>query len=461
MTFYHKVPTIFLFLLIASSCASYYELNLEFNKKFQQGNLAAAEKFLDKNIKYAEGRSRFLYFANQGVVDHMLGKYEESNEWLEKAYIFGEDFRENAAIVAASFLVNPNIVTYKGEDHENLLLLYYKAINYLKLGDYSAALVECRRLNNRLNSLSDKYKSDNKYREDAFIHNLMGIIYEASKDYNNAFIAYRNAYKIYKEDYSRLFGLETPEQLKKDLLRSAYLTGFQNEVRFYEKEFDLTYQPSNPDAELVFFWHNGLGPIKAEWSINFTALPGGSGVVTFANEDLGFNFPFPVNSDEEYNGITDLKFFRVAFPKYVERTPLYDKANLTSKGVTYKMDLVEDINAIAKKTLQERMLQELGLGLLRAALKKVAEEQISKESEGLGLAVGILNAVTEKADTRNWQTLPHSIYYQRMPLDLGNNEVVLSVSGENGSEQETFSFQASKGGTIFQTYQSLEFQKFN
>jgi hypothetical protein len=125
------------------------------------------------------------------------------------------------------------------------------------------------------------------------------------------------------------------------------------------------------------------------------------------------------------------------------------------------MDLVEDINAIAKKTLQERMLQELGLGLLRAALKKVAEEQISKESEGLGLAVGILNAVTEKADTRNWQTLPHSIYYQRMPLDLGNNEVVLSVSGENGSEQETFSFQASKGGTIFQTYQSLEFQKFN
>ena len=458
---FQKVLLIFFSFFFVSSCATYFELNQEFNHRFQQGNIEAAEKYLNKNAKYAEGKTRFLYFANQGVVDHMLGKYEESNEWLEKAYIFGEDFRENAANVAASFLVNPNVMTYKGEDHEHLLLLYYKSLNYLKLGDYPAALVECRRLNNRLNSLSDKYKSDNKYRQDAFIHNLMGIIYDASKDYNNAFIAYRNAYNIYKDDYSRLFEISTPEQLKKDILRSAYLTGFQDEVRFYEKEFNRRYTPSESDAELVFFWHNGLGPVKAEWSINFTVLPGNSGMVTFANEDLGFNMAFPVSSGEEYNGITDLKFFRIAFPKYIERLPVFNKATLTVNNTSYKMDLAENINAIALKTLRERMLQELGKGLLRAALKKVAENQIRKESEGFGLAIGLLNAVTEKADTRNWQTLPHSIYYERVPLNSGVNEVLLNVTGAQSADSETFNYYASKGETIFQTYQSLDFRQFN
>ncbi|MEQ8239606.1 MAG: hypothetical protein RIA69_10360 [Cyclobacteriaceae bacterium] len=458
---FQKVLILFFSIFLVSSCATYFELNQEFNNRFQQGNIEAAEKYLNKNSKYAEGKTRFLYFANQGVVDHMLGKYEESNEWLEKAYIFGEDFKENAANIAASFLVNPNVMTYQGEDHEHLLLLYYKSLNFLKLGDYSAALVECRRLNNRLNALSQKYKSDNKYRQDAFIHNLMGIIYDASKEYNNAFIAYRNAYNIYKDDYSRLFEVSTPEQLKKDILRSAYLTGFQDEVRFYEKEFNMKYTPSESDAELVFFWHNGLGPVKAEWSINFTVLPDDSGMVTFANEDLGFNMAFPVSSGEEYNGITDLKFFRIAFPKYVERVPVFNKATLTVNNTSYRMDLAENINAIAQKTLRERMLQELGKGILRAALKKVAENQVRKESEGFGLALGLLNAVTEKADTRNWQTLPHSIYYERVPLKSGVNEVILNVTGTNSSDSETFNYHASKGETIFQTYQSLDFRQFN
>ena len=29
------------------------------------------------------------------------------------------------------------------------------------------------------------------------------------------------------------------------------------------------YKESRQDADLIFFWHNGLGPVKDEWSINF------------------------------------------------------------------------------------------------------------------------------------------------------------------------------------------------
>ena len=147
-----------LFLGLTISCATYYQLNYEFNQHYANGDLEAAGKLLDKNKKQAKDKSRFLYFVNQGLVNTQLGNYEESNEWFEKAFLFGEDYQMNYANVAASFLVTPNTVTYRGEDHEHLLLLYYKAINYLKLSDYDAALVECRRLNNRLQVLSDKYR---------------------------------------------------------------------------------------------------------------------------------------------------------------------------------------------------------------------------------------------------------------------------------------------------------------
>ena len=64
------------------------------------------------------------------------------------------------------------------------MIHYYKALNFLKLNDREAALVECKRMNIKLNRLSDKYKSDNKYKKDAFIQILMGIIYDANDDYN-------------------------------------------------------------------------------------------------------------------------------------------------------------------------------------------------------------------------------------------------------------------------------------
>jgi hypothetical protein len=64
----------------------------------------------------------------------ILGEYEESNEYLEKAFLFGEDYRINYINEATSYLTNPNVILYRGEDHEHLMLLYFKAINFLKLG---------------------------------------------------------------------------------------------------------------------------------------------------------------------------------------------------------------------------------------------------------------------------------------------------------------------------------------
>lgn len=447
-----------LLLVVFSGCASFYKLNYEFNKNFEQGNIEGASKILAQNKKAAKSKTRFLYYANQGIVEHLLGNYEESNNWLEQAYLFGEDYRTNYLNFAASYFLNPNLIVYPGEDHEHLMLLYYKALNFLKMNDYDAALVECRRLNQRLYELGDKYVSKDKYQKDAFIHNLMGIVYDASGDYNNAFIAYRNALDIYQNEYAEMFGLGVPDQLKRDLIRTGSLAGFVEEVDAYEEQFEMVYEPfTSEGGDLVFFWHNGLSPVKTEWSINFVVMEGQGGQVLFVNEELGLNFPFFYDSnDHDGASITDLKTFRVAFPKYKERTPYFTQADLQLGERYYKLELAEDINAVAFKTLNERMLEELGKGLLRVAIKKAVEKEVRKENETIGFLVGVLNFASEQADTRNWQTLPHSIYYTRVPLKEGENQLQLFTDGPRAQNEQSFTFTGVKGKTQFQTFQSLE-----
>lgn len=456
--------------LYCSGCATYYQVNERFNNYFEQGELDKAENLLDNNEKVKEGKAKLLYYMNRGVIASMQGEYEESNRFFEEAYILGEDLRNNLLNTAASLFTNPNFTYYTGEDHELLLIHYYKALNFLKLGDHEAALVECRRLNIKLNTMSDKYKTDGtdskiKYSRDAFINNLMGIIYEADGDFNNAFIAYRNSVEAYRDEYQELFGLGVPDQLKHDLLRSAHLMGFDDELRRYEKDFDMQYehQPQPEKGELVFFWNNGLGPVKSEWGLTFSLIRGEGGLVTFNNDAFGWSFPFYLDDDEDYEkkGLNKVEFIRVAFPKYVERPLIFNEGVIKAGNDTYSLELGEDVNGIAFRSLQQRMLKEFAISLLRVALKKAAEYSAREKNEDLGAVLGLVNALTEKADTRNWQTIPHSIYYTRVPLKAGENNVTLELNSPksaSSSQKHDFTFNIKKGETFFHSYHSLESQ---
>lgn len=453
-----KIITI-IALLTIQSCATYYQANFTFNQEFENGNLPKALNSLQSQFSEASGKRQFLYFVNNGLVLSMLGKYEESNDYFEKAYLFGEDYRINYLNEAASYLTNPTVTSYKGEDHEHLLLLYYKALNYLKLDKTDEALVECRRLDIRLQQLSDRYESNNKYKRDAFVNLLMGIIYEKNKEYNDAFIAYKNAYEIYRGDYNNLFQLQTPNQLKEDILRTAYLSGLKDELSHFKTVFnreDYHYEPD--EATLIFFWHNGLSPVKAEWGITFE-IAGQGNTLQFTNNELGFSFPFSLEGYEEKdkNALVNLRIFRVVFPKYVERPSYYSSASLEMSTQTTNLEIIEDVNKIAFKVLEERMLLEFSKALIRLAVKKTSEFQVRKEDKLLGSVLGIINAVTEKADTRNWQTLPHSIYYSRVPLREGQNSVKLKLIDREGKVSEhSFNYQAQKRQILFHTFSSLE-----
>ncbi|MAY83403.1 MAG: hypothetical protein CMP59_04645 [Flavobacteriales bacterium] len=450
---YFCISTMFLLF----SCATYYQQRISFQRDFSSGNIEGAQNFLMHHKKATKKKDRLLYFLDRGVVEQMLGNYDSSNYYFEKAYIYNQDFKRNLATDLAMMVSNPMVRPYKSEDYEVVMVHYYKAINYLMLNKPDEALIEVRRINIRLNEQSDIYEGKRyRYKEDAFAHLLMGIIYESKYDINNAFIAYRNAYETYKEVYPA-FGVQAPDQLKKDLLRTASQLGFNSELEFYEKEFGMKAEkPMDSTGTVVFFWLNGLSPVKGEISLNLTTTGGDGGAFVFTDQNEGVSVPIVFSNPDESSQISDLKFVRVAIPKFDRRDPLFHSAMIQSPNGSHQLETAENISEIAIANLEDRLLKEFALTLGRIALKQAAEAAAREQDENLGAAVSFVNALTEKADTRNWQTLPYSISYQRIPLKAGENELTFEAQGVNSIvDTATFEYSLREGETVFQTYHSL------
>ncbi len=459
-------------LTLLSACATYYQKTQRFQEYVMDGDIDKAQQWLDKNDRDKKGKNELLYYMYRGWIRWMMGSYDSSNADLQIVDLMIEDYHKGAGYEALALISNPGVKPYQAEDFEKVMVNYYKALNYMQLGKYEDAIVEARRITIKLQQLNSKYQDHkNRYSDDAFAHIMIGLLYEANHDYNNAFIAYRNALEAYQNIYADNFSIEAPLQLKKDILRTAYLTGFHDEVLHYEKQFGMKHEADTSESgELVFIWQNGFGPVKSEWSINFTMLPGEAGFVTYTNEEYGLTFPFYIGdrSPGEQAQLRDLSILRVAFPKYVERIPFFTEASIETGRETIQLELVENINDIAFKSLHDRMLREFANALLRVATKRAMEIAVREATKSKSdddkldagdfapAAVTIINAITEKADTRNWQTLPHSIYYARIRLPAGEHQLTLKTTGAQHSNEQRFDFNIQKNKSSFYVFQSLE-----
>lgn len=470
-----------LLVTLLTSCASYNAQVTEYYSNLRQGNYKKAATSLDNNKLLKKDRNHLLYLLERGKVCHLLQQWDSSNRYFNEADQIMESARTSAKDIALGTLLNPMMQTYKGEDFEKYLVHYYKALNYLQLGETDDALVEARRITLRTNTQEDKVGNKNKYSEDAFSLMLQGLIYEKSNDLNNAFIAYRNAADVYLKNNGSYYGTGMPHQLKKDLLRTANENGFIDEVSRYERLLNTSFVKEEKEyegGELILFWENGSAPVKQQQDLYFTLFKDAGGSFMFADAAGLYNVPFDFNNGYSSNDIKleNLRSFRVALPKYEAQPLVYSGASLQLNNQIYSLEPVENVNTLAFSTLKERMLKELSSTLTRLAVKKLAEaamrpkeekedknkteEQKKKDKkekaqrEALALGLQIFNFATEKADTRNWQSLPHTIYYARIPLQKGENSISLQLNGAS-----TKSVQLSvigNGGLQFQNICTLK-----
>ncbi len=444
--------------IIIIGCSAFYYKLKSFNKCFENYDFPGAQKNLEKSLR--SKKDRFLYLVNSGIVCHMMREYDKSNGFFEEAFKLTQTSNSNIVSDISKAVLNTE-GNYIPEEHEKLYVYYYKILNYIHLNNFNEALHECRRLDLALRLLKTKYHGNKNYfTRDAYLYTIMGIVYQAVKEYDKAFYCYRNAVDAYKKEYSPLFNIKIPKQLKLDTLNAALKAGFYSKFEYFEKHFDIKFDSSKYDkyCDAIFLWHNGFAPFKDSMNIIFVANPAVGGIIHFKNTELGLNFAFPIPPTTNKASLSDTMMFKISFPKYVEKVSLYHGAHIEYDNKKFPLELANDINKISFKILRQRMIWELSKTLISLFLKKTGEHLLKKHVHtAAGIAYGIFNLITEKSDTRCWYTLPHSIYYRRMKVAEGDNKMNFVFYNKEKSIYKTraLNIVAKKGITKFYIFNSL------
>jgi uncharacterized protein len=411
-----------------------------------------ADAIVQRSEKEYGEKSRLLYGMDRGMTLQLAGDYQQSNAVLEQAEEeLDRLYTRRIRTETLAFMTNDTALPYEGDPYEQVLINVLKALNYAVLGQWQDALVEARRIDHRLNVLSDRTKEKNAYREDGFARYLSGILYESTGDVNNAFIAYRNAYETFEA--TRAWShTAVPSQLRADLLRTAEALHFNQELAEYQHVFPFTRwetgQALQHLAQVVVISYNGRAPRKEDQLLD---LPISFDALQLVLLNRGFsqlNRHSNRGVDTVLYGLNG-RVVRVALPRLVPQkthVPVDMVSLIPDNGtrVTLNTELAHNVTALAEKALSERMAGITVKALARAATKfalaegatRGAQQAAGKDAAPwVGLLAGLLTkglaVASEEADKRSWQTLPDEIHLARVWVPPGRYQVQSQSAGES------------------------------
>ena len=390
-------------LMLLQSCASYGNHASTMRGGLLSG-VPAVSLAIEEQVDVDE--KEVLPSLEKGMLRRMTKNYQGSNQIFEVAKqkieeLYGISITENLASVT----VNDTLRSYAGDRHEQLLLHAYMAMNYIDLGQMDGARVEMLQANVKMREWGDSPE------EDPFLRYLEGIIYENLGELDNALISYRKAYTVYKEKGGKQYPV-APELIKKDLLRLLKVMGLNDEYESYAREFGmLSYKPVQPDpayGELVVILNNGLAPVKSETSL--------------------YIFSHEVQQN-----------LRVSFPVYRERKTKLKTPRIEIDNQQYMMETVEDVDALARYSLEQAMPMIMARATARAVIKYKSQGKAQEHGDLAGLLMTVTNMITERADTRSWTTLPGEIELQRIRLPVGEHQVRINMVDAAGKTVDDIS----------------------
>jgi len=381
------------FILGLSGCASYQSKVHSAREALTRHEFPKAVEEL-KPLAEKESDDQLVYLLDYGVALQLAGRLKESNDVFLKADRLAElvDY-QSISRIAGSLALSEEMVQYKGDTFEKIFINAYLAMNYLEMGNLDDALVEARRINEKYL----KYRADEKksFELNSFSKYLSALVWEASRSYDDAYIAYNEAYKIDP----------TIATIGEDLIRSAKLARRTDMYQSWKKKFpEVKEDPSWYDknlGELVVIYQQGWGPRK---------MP----------------------SQNEYR-----------FPMLVPVSSETQRARLAVNNKVEVSREVYDVQRAAIETLQEDQGILIAKRVAGLATKAVLSDQVRQKNELLGSLAWIALNVADRADVRQWSTLPQTIQTIRLRLPPGRYKFTLdglnaggALTGESLDNQE-------------------------
>jgi hypothetical protein len=369
-----RISLVFLILIFASGCAPYLAQSRAMLQAYYSGDFKEAAD-LAESVRPRKA-DRLLAYLDKGTVYHSDKQYKKSIRFFSKATKLAEDHQKLAALpqIGAVF-ANDNIMPFIASPYERLLIHAYQIMNYAQMGNFEDALVEVRRLNTVFPDIYSE-GSTKGLMKSPFVAYLSGLIWEANRLCNDAYIDYKRVEKLPRR----------PKSLSKDLERSAICAGLK------PLPLDKIVLPN-----LIIVLESGRSPVK-------------------------------ISTEHE------MPLQVIPVPYYEDQSTSIRKSliKVDGKRAGYTESL-EDVESSLKEVLEDEMPGIIARAVARLAVKEAAAIVIGeKVDKGLGVAIGMMALTTNRADLRSWETLPEKFQIWRGHISPGRHTILLELLDRSG-----------------------------
>jgi hypothetical protein len=370
---------------------------------------------LEENSKkiYRE-KDLVLYYLDKGMLSHYAEDWGGSSSLLQQGErTIEENFAVSISQEIGTYLVNDLSREYDGEDYEDVYLNVFNALNYYhrsKNGETSMdeALVEIRRMNNKLRNLSVKYGTMISGLQKAALENNTAVPANPTvpREFSNSALARYLGMLFYRGE-----GAMDDARIDRDGLKLAFA------------DYPDVYShpvPASIDEELE------IPPGMARLNV------------------LGFSGRLPVKTEETLRVPIGMNWIKIALPVLSPRSSRIGSVRVIfGGGENFDLELLEDIGKVAETAFTGKQGVIYLRTILRATVKGVSaavfnamsesdDEQRSALFSVLSIGAQIFTEASEKADLRSTRYFPGKVYAGGVNLEPGIYSFTVVYYGMRG-----------------------------
>ena len=403
------------------------------------------------------GTGDLLFALEDGLLLHYAGDPELSNARFEFAERKVDDLYTKSITRAAFSLVTSDLILkFEPGGVENFMVNYYRALNYLQLGDPTEAWIEWRKLNSKLQF--SRRQGDARYLDPPFFNHLAGLGLEGD-DPNEAYVSMRLAEEGYRDR-----GERPPPDLVDDLIRLAEALGFADHLDTYRARYGGTgterartvfnrgydgQADGERVGEIVVLLEDGLVAPIEEVKVYIPITERRAASLEEARLDQRMDLAWRMareyqagryrGVDSRHAGTREVAYvLPLSFPVFGPGYPAFERAEVVAGPATETTRVGLNVTALQRAAFEDRQLATYAKTIARALVKWAAAAALEKEAEEeggetagdiVGFLANAVNVATERADTRAWLGLPHRIWIARLRVPPGRHELQVRIAG--------------------------------
>jgi hypothetical protein len=313
--------------------------------------------------------------------------------------------------------VNDTVQEYSGEDYEDIYLNAFNALNYYHMGDVEDALVEVRRMTNKLQFLASRYSIVTTALQRQALEEGTTIPYETQTQHFTDSALARYLGVLFYRGTGRLDDARVDREHLKLAFANAPSVYTHPVPLSVDRELEIPFG----QARLNVLAFGGMAPVKEE---SVLRVP-----------------------------LTSLGYVKIALPELTVRPSRVNYVEVElSDGQTFRLELLERMEAVAQETFNERrgvlylktVLRATVKGVSAAALGAAAEEV---DDAGASLVLSVLSLATqvfaetsEQADLRMSRYFPAAAYVGGVNVAPGVYSLRVNYYGSNGRRVASYGF---------------------